>query len=79
MTLSFPPSARLNKIMLPDVFRCRSGYRQRKEFLKTDSENFFPDGSGRIFNFCLALSWAEKTSLENGSTDPRGFAAAEPV
>jgi hypothetical protein len=56
MTLSFPPSARLNKIMLPDVFRCRSGYRQRKEFLKTDSENFFPDGSGRIFNFCLALS-----------------------
>jgi hypothetical protein len=64
MTLSFPPSARLNKIMLPDVFLCRSDYRQRTEFLKTDSESLFPDGSGHIFNFCLALSWAEKTRLE---------------
>jgi hypothetical protein len=27
--------------------------------------------------FCLALSRTEKTRLENGSTDPRGFAAAE--
>ncbi len=77
MTLSFPPSARLNKIMLPDVFRCRSGYKQRTEFLKTDSESLFPDDSGHIFNFCIALSWAEKTRLENGDTDPRGFAAAE--
>jgi hypothetical protein len=42
--------------MLPDVFRCRSGYRQRTEFLKTDSESLFPDGSGHIFNFCLAPS-----------------------
>ncbi len=63
--------------MLPDVFRCRSGYKQRTEFLKTDPESLFPDGSGHIFNFCLAPSWAEKTRLENGGTDPRGFAAVE--
>ncbi len=66
MTLSFPPSTRLNKIMLPDIFRCCSGYRQRTEFVRTDSESLFPDSSGHIFNFCLALSWAEKTCLENG-------------
>ncbi len=50
---------------------------KRTEFLKTDSESSFPDGSGRIFNFYLAFSWAEKTRLENSGTDPRGFAAAE--
>ncbi len=80
-TESSPPSdfnfIILQKIMLSDVFRCRSGYRQRKEFLKTDSESLFPDDSGHIFNFCLASSWAEKTRLENGGTDPRGFAALE--
>jgi hypothetical protein len=35
--------------MLPDVFCCRSGYRQSTEFLTTDSESLFPDGSGHIF------------------------------
>jgi hypothetical protein len=78
MTLSFSPSTRLKKkIMLPDVFRCLSGYRQRTEFLKTDLESLFPDGSGQIFNFFLALSRAEKIRLENGGTDPRGFGWAE--
>jgi hypothetical protein len=72
MSLSFPPSPRLNKMMLSDIFHCRSGYRQRKEFFKTDSESLFPDGSGHIFNFCIA-----PTRLENGGTDPRGFAVAE--
>jgi hypothetical protein len=41
MTLSFPPSARLNKIMLPGVFFCRSGYRQRTEFLKQIKKAYF--------------------------------------
>ena len=82
LTLSHPRQVEDNfiipqKIEYSDVFRCRSGYRQRTEFLKTDSESLFPDGSGHIFNFCLALSWAEKTRLESGDTDPRGFAAPE--
>jgi hypothetical protein len=38
------------KIEYSDVFHYRSGYRQRTEFLKTDSESLFPDGSGHIFN-----------------------------
>ncbi len=65
MTLSFPPSPRLNKMMLPDIFCCRSGYRQHIELLKTDSESLFPDGSGHIFNFFLAPSWAEKNPSRN--------------
>jgi hypothetical protein len=32
------------------------GYRQLKEFLKTESERLFPDNSGHIFNSCLAPS-----------------------
>jgi hypothetical protein len=35
----------LQKIEFLDVFHCRSGYRQRTEFFKTDSESLFPDGS----------------------------------
>jgi hypothetical protein len=46
----------LLKIEYLDVFHCRSGYRQRKELLKTDSESLFPYGSGHIINFCLAPS-----------------------
>jgi hypothetical protein len=80
-TESSPPSdfnfIILQKIEYSDIFRFRSGYRQRTEFLKTDSESLFPDGYGHIFNFCLAPSWGEKTRLENGGTDPRGFAAPE--
>jgi hypothetical protein len=34
----------LQKIEYSDVLRCRSGYCQRTEFLKTDSESLFPDG-----------------------------------
>jgi hypothetical protein len=64
----------LQKIEYSDVFLCRSGYRQCTEFLKTDSESLFPDGSGHIFNFYLAPFLAEKTCLESGYTDPRGFA-----
>jgi hypothetical protein len=67
----------LQKIEYSNVFNCRSGYRQRTNFFKTDSESLFLDGSGRIFNFCLAPSRAEKIRLENGGTDPRGFAATE--
>jgi hypothetical protein len=62
---------------LPDDFHCRTGYRQRTEFLMTDSESLFPDDSEHIFNFCLAPSWAKKTHLENDGTDPRGFAVAD--
>ncbi len=51
----------LQKIEYSDVFCCHSGYRQCTEFLKTES--LFPDGSGHIFNFCLAPSWGEKTIL----------------
>jgi hypothetical protein len=70
LTLSHPRQVEdnfiiLQKIEYSDVFRCRSGYRQRTEFLKTDSESLFLDGSGRIFNFCLASFWAEKTRLED--------------
>ncbi len=82
LTLSHPRQVKdnfiiLQKIEYSDVFRCRLDYRQRTEFLKTDSESLFLDGSGHFFNFCLAPSWAEKTRQENGGTDPRGFAAAE--
>jgi hypothetical protein len=38
----------LRKIEYSNVFRCRSGNRQRTEFLKTDSESIFPDGSGHM-------------------------------
>jgi hypothetical protein len=36
------------------------GYRQRAEFLKTDSESLFPGGSKHFSNFYLAPFWAEK-------------------
>jgi hypothetical protein len=41
----------LQKMKYAEVFHCRLGYRQCTEFLKTDSESLFPDGSGHIFNF----------------------------
>ncbi len=44
------------KIEYLDVFYCRSGNRQHTKFLRTDSESLCPDGSGYIFNFCLAPS-----------------------
>jgi hypothetical protein len=62
-TESSPPSdfnfIVLQKIEYSDVFRCRSGHRQRTEFLKTDSESLFLDGSGHIFSFLSStiLSW----------------------
>jgi hypothetical protein len=46
----------LQKIEYLDVFLFRLGYRHHTEFQKTDSESLFPDGSGHIFNFCLAPS-----------------------
>ncbi len=58
----------LQKIEYSDISSCRSDYRQRTEFLKTDSESLFTDDSGHIFDFCLAPSWAEKTRLESGKT-----------
>ncbi len=44
---------------------------------ETGLESLIPNDSQYIFNFCLAPSWAEKTHLENGNTDPRCFAAEE--
>ncbi len=63
------------KINYSNVFRYRSGYIQRREYLKTDSESLFPDSSGHIFNFCWAPSRAS-TRLESVDTDPKGFATA---
>jgi hypothetical protein len=57
LTLTLPPSERQfphsPKIEYFDAFCCRLGYRHRTEFLKTDSESLFPDGSEHV---CLAPS-----------------------
>ncbi len=69
------PQAQQNDVAgrFPLPFGLQTTYR----IFKTDSESLFPDDSGHIFSCCLAPSWAKKTRLENGGTDPRGFAAAE--
>ncbi len=67
----------LNKMVSPDVLRCRFVIRYRTEILKTYSESLFQGGSGHVFNFFLRPSRAEKTRLESRRTDPRGFAVVE--
>jgi hypothetical protein len=54
MTLSMPPPLPGSADDVAGCYPLRSGYRQCTEFFKTDSKSLFPDGSGHIFNFCLA-------------------------
>ncbi len=74
MTLS-PPILQAQQNDVAVCFPLLFGLQKHTEFLKTDSERLIPYGSGHIFNFCLAPSWAEKTRLECSDTDLRGLAS----
>ncbi len=66
MTLSTPPQTQQNGVARRFLLLLQNIWKHIHEV-----------GSGHLFNFCLAPSWAEKTYLESSNTDLRGLAAAE--